>query len=60
MYERKISIDDVRKRLGTKSAGLKDKDVQEILNGLYFLCEQVVEQTVKRGNIVKEEKSHAD
>lgn len=40
---RNINIDQARKRLGKSVEMMKDKDIQEILNTIYFLCERVVE-----------------
>lgn len=41
-FERKITVDLARQKLGDRAKNMKDQDVQEILNSLYFLCEQVV------------------
>lgn len=41
-----FSIKDARKKLGKRSEELTDKEIQEILNAIYYICDKVIEQVI--------------
>ncbi len=45
--QKNIDTDRAREILGAKAKRLKDKDIWEIINSLYFLSSQVINQVVK-------------
>lgn len=49
--ERKVTIDRVREILGTKAANRTDKDLQELINLLYSLCDRITDGVMKNSNI---------
>lgn len=47
MTQQNITIEKARQILGERADTMKDKDVQEILNALYFLCEKAVQNMLE-------------
>ena len=55
MIQQNINIEMAREKLGSRADKMKDKDIQEVLNSLYFLCEQVLQ-----GHAVDRKEIHAN
>lgn len=48
MTQQNITIEQARAKLGSRAEKMKDADIQAIINSLYFLCEQVVEDLINK------------